>query len=534
MDQVFRWPESNYLSDIELTDSNNKIVITGSRAEKDSGNKTNILFFNILDLDGNIVDEVSFSSTGRVNNPKILWEPESNSYVLACEFEGQISVGQYEVTSNGGFDILLVGLRNNLDPYAAKNFGSKLNDRLGVLDIDPESKILFSGSFFNTISIDDNVLFSDGSSDGFLAKVEAENFMVIDHFQKSGPGFDSIDCLEIISAQDLHIAGTASMWEETLLTQKVRKNLFWNRLGSSNSKPMILDSVPHVLPTSREFDFTLNTGPWIGEAPQFYIEEVDEENVYNWIEISVDTKGEINFVGTSPKSESVYPFSFVLRSSNQEELNVDFNLHFIDSIKEVPIFSMPESVEVFQHETSTFDFYVSGIGIDSSSVKIKGPDWIILKENSAGKKFTVSLYPRDGNLGIHELELMAYSSAGNYVSKKVKIKVFPRIFSDDQKVENEDAEDLTEKMWNESWFGIQAIFPTAWTYHLELGWIFIKPTPQSNDVWFWLDGWGWLWTKEGLFNSELGSYLYSAEDRDWIYLEDSMFYKYKSKEWVSN
>ena len=40
--------------------------------------------------------------------------------------------------------------------------------------------------------------------------------------------------------------------------------------------------------------------------------------------------------------------------------------------------------------------------------------------------------------------------------------------------------------------------------------------------------------KEGLFNSELGSYLYSAEDRDWIYFKDSMFYKYKSKEWVSN
>ena len=144
------------------------------------------------------------------------------------------------------------------------------------------------------------------------------------------------------------------------------------------------------------------------------------------------------------------------------------------------------------------------------------------------------MYPQDGNLGEHELSLMAYSSTGNYISKKVKIKVFPRIFSEDQKQGNEDAEDLTEKMWNESWFGIQAIFPTAWTYHLELGWIFIKPTPQSNDVWFWLDGWGWLWTKEGLFNSQLGSYLYSAEDRDWVYFEDSMFYKYKSKEWVSN
>ena len=217
--------KSYYLSDIELTDSNNKIIIAGSSTEKGFGNKTNILSFNIFDIDGNLLDDVSFSSTSRVNNPKILWVPETNSYVLACEFEGQISVGKHKVTSNGGFDILLVGLRNNFDPYAAKNFGSTLNDRLGVLDKDPEGQILFSGSFFNTITIDDNVLFSDGSSDGFLAKVEAENFRVMDHFQKSGPGFDSIDCLEIISAQDLHIAGTASMWEETLLTQKVRKNL---------------------------------------------------------------------------------------------------------------------------------------------------------------------------------------------------------------------------------------------------------------------------------------------------------------------
>ena len=81
---------------------------------------------------------------------------------------------------------------------------------------------------------------------------------------------------------------------------------------------------------------------------------------------------------------------------------------------------MPESVEVFQHEISTFDFYVSGIGIDSSSIKINGPEWIILEENSASKKFTVSLYPQDGNLGEHELSLMAYSSTGNYISKKVK------------------------------------------------------------------------------------------------------------------
>ena len=83
--------------------------------------------------------------------------------------------------------------------------------------------------------------------------------------------------------------------------------------------------------------------------------------------------------------------------------------------------------------------------------------------------------------------------------------------------------------WRTSeWFGSFRPYDNGWLFHETLYWVYTQPD-LSGGLWLWLEGYGWLWTKE-----EVWPYLWKHETKEWLYLIKNfdgipMFYNYSKK-----
>lgn len=90
--------------------------------------------------------------------------------------------------------------------------------------------------------------------------------------------------------------------------------------------------------------------------------------------------------------------------------------------------------------------------------------------------------------------------------------------------------------WKLNWFGYFTVMGNNWIYHSEIGWIFPRPSTDLNQMWFWMDSMGWLWTSSQYWGQGTEQYLYSVEKNTWLYfqkdyLNRSMLYNYKDNTW---
>ena len=90
------------------------------------------------------------------------------------------------------------------------------------------------------------------------------------------------------------------------------------------------------------------------------------------------------------------------------------------------------------------------------------------------------------------------------------------------------AEKVSDDWYNLDGFGLFFRTNSPWTYHIDLGWIFIVEV--DNGFWGWTPSTGWWWSRLDLF-----PYLWRDEDQSWIYyvktIENSrVFYNSKDGE----
>ena len=100
---------------------------------------------------------------------------------------------------------------------------------------------------------------------------------------------------------------------------------------------------------------------------------------------------------------------------------------------------------------------------------------------------------------------------------------------------NNDSESETRNLidgWSDSWFGTYFNAKDAWCYHSSLGWIYISPSEDGLEVWFWKPSLGWLWTQESLWKEGAGSYVFSATNNEWIFIEGNIYYDYGMNLWI--
>lgn len=90
--------------------------------------------------------------------------------------------------------------------------------------------------------------------------------------------------------------------------------------------------------------------------------------------------------------------------------------------------------------------------------------------------------------------------------------------------------------WKLNWFGYFTVMESKWIYHSEIGWIFPRPSTDLNQMWFWMDSMGWLWTSSQYWGQGTAQFLFSVEKNTWLYfqkdsLNRSMLYNYKDNTW---
>jgi hypothetical protein len=100
------------------------------------------------------------------------------------------------------------------------------------------------------------------------------------------------------------------------------------------------------------------------------------------------------------------------------------------------------------------------------------------------------------------------------------------------------SETLGAGQWRRNWFGIFSLSVSSWIYHEDLGWAFAEGN-QRDSVWFWIDGWGWLWTSAANWNSDTGGgHVYRFDEDEWYYLRsygsptNAQIYRYSTNEWM--
>jgi hypothetical protein len=78
------------------------------------------------------------------------------------------------------------------------------------------------------------------------------------------------------------------------------------------------------------------------------------------------------------------------------------------------------------------------------------------------------------------------------------------------------------------WFGFFFESPISkeWKYHVTLGWLYI-PGESFDSVWMYSEKFGWLWTKKDFF-----PYVYMRFN-GWLYVEDTRYYDFQEKQYVS-
>jgi len=90
--------------------------------------------------------------------------------------------------------------------------------------------------------------------------------------------------------------------------------------------------------------------------------------------------------------------------------------------------------------------------------------------------------------------------------------------------------------WKSNWFGYFTILETNWIFHSDLGWIFPRPSSDLNQMWFWIDSMGWLWTSSEYWQHNGSGYLFSIENNGWLYFQSdkinqSKVYDYLTDTW---
>ena len=81
------------------------------------------------------------------------------------------------------------------------------------------------------------------------------------------------------------------------------------------------------------------------------------------------------------------------------------------------------------------------------------------------------------------------------------------------------------------WFGYFYENPTAWIYHIRLGWLYRLST-ENGSTWLYFPNHGWMWTNRASY-----PYFYDSSTQAWMYYkidkDKQRFYHYGTKAWVS-
>ena len=519
--RVFGGNGSQFLSSITVDDYGEIYNCCTTRNYNSENNLFSSMLLRKTGLNGELKAEFHLETEGRLRNGKVKWIPYTGELMLLGEFENRMKWNDKEIFSEGGFDLFVASMNRNFLPIKLAGMGGPLNDRLSDFAIESPSTMLISGTFYEEMKIGSEILSSNGSSDSVLTKFNYDSFSFHDVLHLGSVVEDRIDALSINSASEIYFAGSSI---HSLVSNK--KDIFVSRLMGSNTGPRIIGNYPSEIPCSRSFEFRIRSDFWDSEAVGFKIVGFDEENSIKWLNVNVAPNSDIIFTGISPSIPTEVPFDFNLESSAGDKLEVKFLLKISNSTTDFPLIVLPAEKDFFQYNKHSISFRVDNLDL-GGLVNIDAPDWISFSKSETTDKYEISFFAGKNTLGRHKVDVTAIGSNGLMQRKTHRLSILPSL--------NNDSESETSNLidgWSDSWFGSYFNAKDAWCYHSSLRWIYISPSEDGLEVWFWKPSLGWLWTQESLWKEGAGSYVFSATNNEWIFIEGNIYYDYSMNLWV--
>ena len=481
---------------------------------------------NVFDFNGTGFENLSFHSSGRINNGKLVKNHFSDSMVLAFEFEKELSWNTGSIISRGGFDIFSTSIDFSfLLNGQFCHTGGVWNDRLTSLKSLDSDHYLFAMNFYQSTRIGNETVLGVGSSDALIAKVDLQNHKILDSYSLSSPLEDKVHAMFPISKDFIIYGGMHNFGNLTDNSSKT----FISSLGERTGIPKVLTSPPSALSTSYPFDFDLRTGPWYQAINHLVMGDAEQESLHTWMTIKLNQDGTLNFSGIAPDFETNVPLDFQIfnEESNQSVL-IKFNLE-ITKEKHFPVIDMPSRIEVLEGEDYKADFNFYDEDGDELSFSFTGPDWIkvqILEGNMARLEISSG-----SNVGEFKFESTVIDQTGLHSEHTANIVVKPK-----EKIVNDDS-NITDDVLPSTWFSDRYNFDNGWSFHYRFGWIYIGEA-KDDSLWMWKEGWGWLWTRANLWNEESSGYFFRSDQSSWIFWNESTSdnksraYDFKTKQWT--
>ena len=347
----------------------------GTVPENTSSSQPKDLISNLqlrrLNEKGELEEEVFLTSSSRLRDGNILWSQSRQKLFLIGEFEGVFNLGENNVQeSRGGFDIFVSKLDSNFDVENLVSIGSNWNDRLIHSELDSHNSILLACGFYEQITVSTKLLTTNGGSDSFISRFDIDSFEFRDAYQPNPDSEDRIDSIFVESISDIYFAGETREFLRQDSETLIREDIQVARLFTKSVTPKITSSIPEEIPCARKFNFSLETNFWSSDSNEFSISGLEEESLFNWLDIYTDSSAQIFLTGIAPASNTDIPLVFELISNSGEKIDVNLVLNFRSNTEKYPIIVLPESPEVFQFEESKVS--ISIYNVDKSSlVKLK-------------------------------------------------------------------------------------------------------------------------------------------------------------------
>ncbi|MBN2173721.1 MAG: SBBP repeat-containing protein [Bacteroidales bacterium] len=144
---------------------------------------------------------------------------DGNDHVyFATAFYGETHIGTETFNSMGSQDFYIAGFNKDGNFLWARHIGSLQTDYINSMDVDKEGNIVVTGKFYNDIIFGDEVLYSNGSSDFFIAKFDPFGNLI--WLEQGGAG-STDDANSITTDPENNIFLTGYFYGETQLGDSV-------------------------------------------------------------------------------------------------------------------------------------------------------------------------------------------------------------------------------------------------------------------------------------------------------------------------
>jgi len=394
--------------------------------------------------------------------------------------------------------------------------------------LDHSDQPYFAGLFQDTVTFGAIALPSAGEHDVFLVKLDADSGQVVWAKRAGGEGSDQLRGLAIDADGSALLTGyfeeTASFDEHSLSTSGSR-GLFLAKIGSPSGNPIFATDPVLAASEGVEYRYVAMVHAWEGDSLGF-----TAISSPSWLILTDEGNGSATLAG-KPSISDLGPHSVEIRVSDGRggATSQSYQLMVGESNGE-PFFTSSPVTTAYLGDFYSYSLSAHDSNGDALSFSLEpgAPDWLALIDDGTGSATLTGTPTED------------LAASGEVMDGNVTILVTDGAISVDQTFSltvssgwRETRESLGNNWYRLDWFGDFFQTPSDWSYHNELGWVFMNGISPSS-VWIWLPSEkSWFWTSKSSY-----PHLFDHETGDWSYFQydgstkKRYLYRYSATNWA--